>query len=211
VAADLPVVVWVHGQNLIHASEFAALFRLAGKLIVDSTNAARPEDMLVRIRALTGARRGVADLSWTRLTRWREVIAQFLGAPEFRERLPAIDAVAISYCGDKPPTRTLYLSAWLRRSIGDHVRIRFESGRPDHPEGIHRVAFTGADAEINMQLAGHFIEVRTGNHEARHHFPPLRDYDLLREELSLAGHDPTFEAVLTALCEGGLNRVFQRT
>jgi glucose-6-phosphate dehydrogenase assembly protein OpcA len=61
-AVDLPVVVWVHGRELLDAAEFGPVFDLAGKLIVNSSVWRIPNHPRAD-PGVGGARRAVADLS----------------------------------------------------------------------------------------------------------------------------------------------------
>ncbi|HBY60572.1 MAG TPA: hypothetical protein DEH78_12175, partial [Solibacterales bacterium] len=70
IVPDLPVVMWSRCARLFDMPEFYRLLPLVDKLIV----ASRDADELPRLARLAGPH--IADLSWTRLTRWREMIAR---------------------------------------------------------------------------------------------------------------------------------------
>jgi hypothetical protein len=50
--------------------------------------------------------------------------------------------------------------------------------------------------------------VQVRNHNSRAVFPPFDDYSLLREELSIPGRDPVYEAALASAVE--LSRQFRK-
>ncbi|MCP5120231.1 MAG: glucose-6-phosphate dehydrogenase assembly protein OpcA [bacterium] len=191
---DLPLVIWRRGQ-LDPALD--AVLDLADKVIVDSTGTREAAAQLARIRSATTRKRPVADLSWTRLTRWRQTIAQaFATAPP-----DDIEEVSVSHYPEFVPLRALYLAAWLRGAIGEGPRYWFrQAGRqqPCQPRGeVEGVSLAGPNLELSIfQLEGEAVKLTLDGAPARKVFPLLTDYTLLREELTITGHDPVYDAVL---------------
>ena len=73
---DLPVVLWCRGlQAALEPGSLEPLFPLADKIIFDSAQVADADSALQFLRRLRGRGSRVADLHWTRLTGWREVLA----------------------------------------------------------------------------------------------------------------------------------------
>jgi len=198
---DLPVVLWCRDTGLLDACDFPALLELAGKIIVNSGGCRDPRWMLDQLRAWRGAGRIVADLSWTRLTRWRETLAQLFTNPERRALLPRLERVTVSHYGEQPGVRALYMLAWLRKTLGDGAEFTLESAgamAPCQRHGeVHSVELSGAGLDIAItQLEGEAVEVRSGELTTRVLFHTLNDYELLREELSIEGRDALYEGVL---------------
>ena len=99
VAPDLPVIVWWRSQR----ADFGVLGGLATKVVVDS---ARGRDGKRALRQLADAMRGgirLADLSWTRLTLWRQMLAQVFENRHLLEQLPSISKVTVAFGGERPP------------------------------------------------------------------------------------------------------------
>jgi hypothetical protein len=173
-AADLPVVAWVRTTRLLAEDSLLPLFRLAGKVILDS--AAEPDFpvLLHRIRRLSAVVETVADLSWTRLTRWRSAIADVYDE--------TLQRIRIFHHGPVPPPSALYLAAWLENAVGEGLSVSFAS----HPDAsanddIREVTLEGPDRQISV---------------SRTAVPPVPERGLLAEELSLLERDPIFEAAL---------------
>jgi glucose-6-phosphate dehydrogenase assembly protein OpcA len=96
-------------------------------VIVDSTTFVEPEAGLARLAALLdrgGQNSGVAisDLSWGRLTPWRELTAQFFDAPALVSHLSEITRVTLDYearAGAAPDrSQALLLVGWLAARLG---------------------------------------------------------------------------------------------
>jgi glucose-6-phosphate dehydrogenase assembly protein OpcA len=201
---DLPVVVWCREIELIDSPGVEPLFALAGKIAVNSSGCDDPAWLLDRLAALRDSGRIVADLSWTRLTRWRETLAQLFTDTERRAHLPGIRQATITHYGERPPVRALYLAAWLRNALGPAPRYRFESATGKHPcqlDGeVQATRLDGDGISVSIsQVAGETVEVRDGELVKSTVFQTLDDGDLLREELSIEGRDPVYEAVLTTV------------
>ena len=126
VIPDLPVFLWWTGTPPLDAGHFAALAAAAGRIIVDSADFARPGETLPRIAVLCArgkGRYGVTDLSWTRLTPWRELVTQFFDVPRWRPFLDALVEVHVGYAVDADgrqshPSQALLLYGWLASRLG---------------------------------------------------------------------------------------------
>ena len=53
------------------------------------------------------------------------------------------------------------------------------------------------------QLEGEAVELKIGDLVKRTVFHTVGDYELLREELSIEGHDPVFDTILTTAAAMG--------
>jgi glucose-6-phosphate dehydrogenase assembly protein OpcA len=108
--ADVPIVVWYPG-HLPDPSSVAP--GVASATIVDSKEAGAHEDLSV-IAGLVRDGRTVIDLSWTRLTAWRELLAGLFDGPDFRGLLGHVRSVRVQ---GKPGPRHL-LAGWLVSRLG---------------------------------------------------------------------------------------------
>jgi glucose-6-phosphate dehydrogenase assembly protein OpcA len=123
-APDLPAFLYWRSFKIDDQSLVEQLAQFSRLLIVDS-HASR-DDRRNRERLLellTNSPSGIAvrDLNWSRLTAWRDLIAQFFDAPSSRHYVREIAEVeivrAIAAQGNVP-TRTLLLTGWLASRLG---------------------------------------------------------------------------------------------
>lgn len=118
---DLPMFLWWTDTPPIGARHFEELVALSDRLIVDSTDFARPEATLPELSrvCVLGARHcALTDLDWARVTCWRELVTQFFDAPAWRPWLDRIDGIRIGFCVDADgrqihPSQALLLVGWL--------------------------------------------------------------------------------------------------
>ena len=198
-APDLPVVLWCASERAARARAFASLAAPAGRVLLDSQRYSRPLD---EPGSLT------ADLSWTRLTRWRALLAQLFENELYRQQLPRISQVTI-WCegeADTPVPRTaLLLGGWLLPRLGglaeDNLRLLRGAGacRPARLAALElstivgpvfriRIARTGeSGGEVLVELAGREPVLN------RVSLPRSTDVLLLGEELSIQAPDPIFQ------------------
>ncbi len=201
-APDLPVAVWVRTWRLLDEEALRPVFRLADKLIVDSS-AVGAADGLKRVRSLAGIARAVADLSWTRLTPWRAALAEAFEQPDLNLSPAAVERIEIRFDGERLPAEALYLAAWLEGApSAPPIRLARASVGP--ARGLRSVVFEGSGMRLPVSRAAEGgIELRReGRLIARLGAPPP-EAELLGEELSLLGRDAVFETVL----ERALNRL----
>ncbi|GAC1492731.1 MAG: glucose-6-phosphate dehydrogenase assembly protein OpcA [Candidatus Limnocylindrales bacterium] len=123
---DLPVFLWWTGTPPLQAPHFDALLTLADRLIVDSADFARPDRTLAEIAAVARdgrGRYGVTDFNWTRLTPWRDLVAQFFDVPAWRPFLDGITGVRVGFAVDADgreihPSQALLFTGWLASLLG---------------------------------------------------------------------------------------------
>jgi glucose-6-phosphate dehydrogenase assembly protein OpcA len=202
---DLPVVLWCRSPRLFHLPAFPQMANIAQKVVLDSDAFGDTAGILKEITEALAGGRLLADLSWTRLTRWRELIAQIFENRAQLANLPGVSEVRISSCSKSPPVEAFYMAAWLMdglQKIGAHPRPRFDSA-PGVASGelnrVDLVALNGPDSIASISLVeGHAAEVRVGGLVNRAVLPRPTDYALMREELSIPGRDAVFERTLAA-------------
>jgi len=200
---DLPVMLWCRSPRLFHLDAFGELTAIARKVIVDSAAFDKPPAALQELSAALAAGRLLGDFSWTRLTRWRELVAQIFENRAQLATLPGVSEIAVSYIAQAPPPVAFYLAAWLKdglEAIGARPRVRFQSAAGQSAGRLGHVELrdtSGTVASITL-AEGHAAEVRAGAIVTRALLPPLTDCALMREELSIPGRDPVFARTLSS-------------
>jgi glucose-6-phosphate dehydrogenase assembly protein OpcA len=122
---DLPVFLWWTGSPPADGVGFERLLELADRLVVDSSDFARPEGTLPELAAVIERGRGsfgVTDLNWTRLTPWRETISAFFDVPAWRPFLDRVTGVRVGFAVDMDgrailPSQALLLVGWIASSL----------------------------------------------------------------------------------------------
>ncbi len=191
-APDLPLMLWCRSPRLPGDPAFRPLCALADKVILDSEQAADPLALLRDLRADASGVRRFADLAWTRLTSWRQQVAELFENPAHLERLAEFRRALIGYAGARVPMEARYLESWLRRGLPG-LECRFER-TGEAPTEARRSALVAAtlflaDQPHAMTAAGTTTETPG-------------DYELLREELGIPGADPVYENVVKDLLAG---------
>lgn len=198
--ADLPVVLWAKEPALLSGGRLSAALRLAGKVIVDTTREADSLQALEQVRQLQAPQRLVADLAWTRITRWRETVRSLFELSHCKERVREVEAIDVEWSGEGTPTPVAYLAAWLHSAFAG-AEINFRVLDPVHPPpGIGRIrAIRLRGPSLDLQLTrprevGVAIQIEALRRSVL--FPVLSDAALLREELSVLGRDEAYERAL---------------
>ncbi len=191
---DLPVVVWCRDATLAASADLAPIRALAGKLIVEPS-ATPVAEALGALRQLRSATLRVADLAWTRITRWREFIAREASG------LCATAPGEVTYSGLGEPMAALYLAAWLRNVMNVRISVRCEDPVPPQP-GMGRIRAVRLAGLEMRRTAPSVVESRCGGGSGSSSVFPLLDAaGLLRDELAIYGADPHYEAALNSTLE----------
>lgn len=194
-APDLPAVLWCRGARWFERRGFEQLYPLIDKIVLDACAFANPGAAFDTIRALRAARTRVADLSWSRLTMWREMIAGTLEVVAPGQQLDAIRSIVIEHYGDTPPAQGYYLGAWLSRAL-PAATIGFNSV-PGEVGHVASVILTGDGVNVAFRrLEGDTVQI-SGAQSNVVVLPHASDYRAMGEELTITGVDPTFEEVFT--------------
>jgi glucose-6-phosphate dehydrogenase assembly protein OpcA len=192
IVPDLPVVLWCRGTPTFSPRTFEPLFRLAGKVIFDSSFAAEPRAAIAAVQALHAGGLRVADLAWTRLTGWRELIAN--GCEDAVVAPGDVSSVKIQFGGAAPSAMVMYFTAWIEQALPS---ARVTAGPAPGEPGLRSVTLSGAGSEITISLTDFSsVEVRTAGRGCRSLLPPVSDDALMREELSILEGDSVFDRVL---------------
>jgi glucose-6-phosphate dehydrogenase assembly protein OpcA len=154
---DLPSYLYWRSFSADDEELIEGLAPFSRLLVVDSH--AAKEDRRSRERLLelmTNPPCGIAvrDLNWSRLTAWRDQIAQFFDAPSSRHFAREISEVEIHRAIAAPgnvPTRTLLLTGWLASRLGWR-RISAEKGG-----GQWISEWSGAGGQVTVKFSGDFL------------------------------------------------------
>lgn len=191
--ADLPVMLWLRDARLLMDPAFHTVLPLARPLIIDSAQFVDALAGLAELerRRLAGWR--VKDLAWSRLTVWRETVAQMFETGPCRKLLPKIDRVEIKGRFGPTGSDVQYLAAWLAQRLpGAAIQA---SG-----SGVQRIRLVAGGQRLEVSDAGEALVATSLDGMVTRVPDPVRsDADLLDEELSILGPDPTYDATLRAV------------
>jgi glucose-6-phosphate dehydrogenase assembly protein OpcA len=177
--------------------EFWQLAAMAQKLVLNTSTAPDPTGALMRAAAVAESGIVLGDLSWTLLTRWREMLAQVFENQENAGQLLKISSIDVEWGGSRQ-TPALYLGAWIRDSLS---RVK---GSPSlnftHTGGedFLRVGLAGDGFAAVMERQDDRMVVTLNGASQCTNLPQPTDYMLMREELGIVRHDKVFERTLAS-------------
>jgi glucose-6-phosphate dehydrogenase assembly protein OpcA len=135
--AELPDFLWLPRGEIAGNALLSDLLEIADRVIVDTSTLQEPGGNLRYLADLARQPKPapkLTDLTWSRLTPWRQLLAQFFDQPAARACLDCVDEVAISYgaaddAGRDGLTAGLLTAGWLAtrldwRAPGELVRGR---------------------------------------------------------------------------------------
>jgi len=134
---DAPVVVWWPGEAPAVPSE-DAVGKLAQRRITDALSAKNPTKAFEQRRAHHVA--GDTDLTWTRLTPWRALLATALDAPPHD---PVTGAVV---AGEVVSPSTDLMAGWLAERLG--VKVKRSPSKSGPGLGVVRLERQGGPVEL---------------------------------------------------------------
>ncbi|MBV1852333.1 glucose-6-phosphate dehydrogenase assembly protein OpcA [Catellatospora tritici] len=192
-APDVPVVTWWHGTPPEHIA-YDPLGVVAERRVTDITQCADPEAAL-RQRALDYAP-GDTDLSWTRLTGWRSLIA---GAFDTGNN-SAVSAVV--YAGAADPLGAL-LRGWIISRTG--IPVRLADSADGKLNGVDFALADGGTLSLHSTGDGMALLRRPGHLDLVLPLLQRRLGEELAEELQrLDADQPYSRALAAATGVGGL-------
>jgi glucose-6-phosphate dehydrogenase assembly protein OpcA len=131
---DLPIYLWWVNDLPSNNSIFHHLINMSDRVIIDSSEFSLPEEHICALSSLLQASPNCAlsDLNWSRITPWRELVAQFFDVTEYRSYMVNINRIEIEHAVTSPdgrqsieeknsspnPIRALLLAAWLKTRLG---------------------------------------------------------------------------------------------
>ncbi|MBV8897836.1 MAG: glucose-6-phosphate dehydrogenase assembly protein OpcA [Acidobacteriaceae bacterium] len=197
-AADLPVIFWCRHKAALDPAASAdqkaglqAIINLAHKVVIDTKGLAAKDAMQV-IAGLRTQGRTVADLEWTRLTRWRQPIAQIFDNPSRETQFSQFTNIEIAHTGDQLPTIALYAGAWLSAPYKANVSFVKENG---FGAGLQRITLHSEGEEIVFERTGPdcMLLHSTNGRKRSYSYEEPTDERLMTEELAILGSDHGFD------------------
>jgi glucose-6-phosphate dehydrogenase assembly protein OpcA len=205
-APDLPVVLWCRSFDLLDVTGFRDLANVVDKIITDSGRHSEPQIAFRRLLTLRRGQGVVADLAWTRLTPWREAVAQVFAMRACATSSPHISQVRIWHGGPKASTAAYYLAAWLINCLGwkpgesgELAMLPIEIAAPGEVMGLEAVSpemtitvRQQSISELNIRVNGVQYHVR---------LPASPHAEALSEEMSILGADLVYDRSLERVVE----------
>ncbi|MDP0399373.1 glucose-6-phosphate dehydrogenase assembly protein OpcA [Tsukamurella strandjordii] len=180
---DTPVVAWWPGAAPAVPAE-DRLGRLASRRITDATSA---DDGVDALRArLAGYRPGDSDLTWSRITPWRALLASALDQPPYE------DVTSAEVTGPASSAATDLLAGWLHAQLGVPVSRRVGGF------GV-RLTRPGGPLALEFDQNSTAVLTRTGQPDGR---VAVRRRDVaacLAEELRRLDDDVIYEKALAGV------------
>jgi glucose-6-phosphate dehydrogenase assembly protein OpcA len=196
--ADLPLILWCRSARILAMQEFRALAAMAHRTIIDS--AASPDARAALERMAERSAHGVllGDFSWTRLTRWREILSQIFENREHLAKLKSIAQVTVQVKGESSAS-AWYLGAWVMDVLGSagvHPEFHMEQAGEAQPPQLEGIRLSGDDFSAELERRGSRLIVTVDGLAYCNHLPASTEYSLMKEELRIVSHDTIFEKTL---------------
>ena len=201
---DLPVYLLLRLDPTRWPALVNGVWPLASRVVVDSTHEA---SALLTVPQLIARPPSVpvTDLSWTKLTGWRDTVARLFDDPRGARSLGKLTRLSITHVG-KSTAQARLMAAWISSRTGIKPRVQIVSiARRDMRSGsLVSVELGCGNQEFSIHRVDEGVaEVRSPNlpvHRVRLHVPAFAE--LLSEELELTDHDGPFEDAVAALDAG---------
>ncbi|MFC6616945.1 glucose-6-phosphate dehydrogenase assembly protein OpcA [Deinococcus radiophilus] len=193
--------IWWAAENRPGGPLLAELTELADKVICDSLSLDIPP----------GRHFALADLSWARLTGWREALAQVFDRPEAAGQLPGLTRLELHYAGHNPLPAELY-AGW----VADTLRwpglknVYIQPGGCDRENGdLCQVTLSGPDVSFTLSVGPGGVvqtvgEWPGGGFEAKVQLRRLPLTAGLAELLADARSHPAFERAWSLAHQGDI-------
>ena len=177
--------------------EFWQIAAMAQKLVLNTASAPDPAGALLRAQAIAESGTILGDLSWTILTRWREMLSQLFENHDNVAQLARISTIGVEWGGARF-VPALYLGAWIKDSLaGAGINPSLNFARAAE-EDFLRVRLTGEGFALELARHEDRMVVTLNGASQCTNLPQPTDYLLLREELGIVPHDPVFEKTLAS-------------
>jgi glucose-6-phosphate dehydrogenase assembly protein OpcA len=197
---DLPLIVWCRSSRLLAMPEFHDIGAMADKVVLDSASAPDPPAVLQGAQEMATQGVMLGDLAWTRLTRWREMLAQVFENQQNAAHLARIASVEVEW-GGAYRVLALYLGAWTRACLAA-VAVNPSLNIARDGDANHlRVRLTGEGIAVELVREDDRMVVTLNGASQCTNLPKPTDYLLMREELGIVRHDPVFEKTLASAAE----------
>ncbi len=175
--------------------EFGAIAGMATRVIIDSAAAADSRDAMRRMADSVHRGGILADLAWTRLTRWRETLARVFDNRDTLTHLSEVNHVQVRF-GPSYETAAWYLAAWAANALASVGQVAAP-------------VISRQDESLRLELSGGKFRVELSREDDRlvtvvneqtncTNLPRPTDYLLMREELGIVRRDAVFESTLAS-------------
>jgi hypothetical protein len=190
IVSDLPAVLWCRCPRIFSGEPFAPLLPWSRKSSSIAASAVDPQAAIAAIRELRKQGRLVADLSWTKLTGLRELMAGLFD----EGTAVGIKSAKVFYGLGTFPRQLHYFAV---RDGAHSPRSAVELKRGEGPRGLRTIILSGDICEITITRPDRTtLEVHCGGRIRRSTMALLSEEVLMSEELSILGPDPIFDKVL---------------
>ena len=194
--SSLPAMAWWRGGD---PGVLSTLAPLVDRLVMDSRDPEIDWRAAARLVEVTS----LGDLRWTRLSRWRNLMAQFFDLPAVRAAAQDFSRLEIA-AADEPGARLL--GAWLSKRLPttQPLDVRISPGE----QFLTHVALIGQDHRLELRLTSAATCVRTsvqtGNQVVAERTVSLGNQALtalLGEEMRIRARDLAFEDAVRSVAE----------
>jgi glucose-6-phosphate dehydrogenase assembly protein OpcA len=198
---DLPVFLLLRLDPERWDALVASCWSFATRVVVDSTGERSGLHSLPGLLARE-PKRSVTDLSWSKLTGWRELVARVFDPPRATKALTRLDRIEVTHAG-RSTAQARLLAAWVLSRTHRHPNVELTSeGRRDMRSGsLIRVVLTCGREQYEVARAGEGVaELRSPyleTQQARLWVPHLPA--LVADELGIYERDEGFEAAVAQL------------
>jgi glucose-6-phosphate dehydrogenase assembly protein OpcA len=201
---DLPLILWCRAPRLLGMPEFHEIAAMAGKLVVDSAKATDKRMVLGRMAEMSQTGLLLGDLSWSRLTRWREMLSQVFENQEYLGKLAKISSIRVSF-GEGYDVAARFMGVWIANALAD-VGVRAEpkvtpegaaGGSADRGPTL-RVVLAGDGLGMELVREDDRLVLTVNGFSHCTNLPRPSDYLLMREELGIVRRDAVFERSLAS-------------
>jgi glucose-6-phosphate dehydrogenase assembly protein OpcA len=156
VLPDLPVFLWWRDANSLGNDLFQQLRELASRVIVDSAGLEDLQADWPRVHSLfQSPDTAVSDLAWSRLTSWRQLIAQLFDGPARMPYVQRLRRIVVEFGneGSSVQADALLLAAWLARQLGfrNPQPVSPEAGREQNVSAVWELSRTGSRLRLELR------------------------------------------------------------
>jgi glucose-6-phosphate dehydrogenase assembly protein OpcA len=217
IVSDLPAFLWWRAGRFAPPPSLDKVLRVSSRVIVDSARFADAEadlrSLWAKDQEISAQDVWLGDLNWTRITPWRELIAQCFDAPDSRRILPDLTEVHIEFERHSvrkgaQEVQALLLAGWLASRLGWRPRGQGSADGADTrtfqfdcPKGQVRVECAGRDYSGGGAGVCFRIILRGGEPPATCTLTRGEDGQSVETRVELPGQQPIVRAVRLAVLD----------
>ena len=193
--SSLPSIAWWRGGDIGALTDLADL---VDRLVLDSEDPRDAWSAAAAIADLTS----ISDLRWTRLTRWRNLMAQFFDVPDVRGAIGSFTALQVT--ASDPHTARLF-AGWMKSRLPEGNTLAITVSAAAGEAAIESVSLNGSSHRLSLELTAEgtciLTSIETGGRTIASRIVPLGDQSpaaLMAEELRVRARELVFEQALLA-------------